>query len=66
MRAETKRQALEMGLSWFRVFAAAILAQAMAGVNDPKILLNAGLAAVVPPLLRWLDVDDKVYGRGIK
>lgn len=66
MTAETKRQILEMGLSWFRVFAAAILAQAMAGITDPKLLLNAGVAALVPVILRWLDKDDKMYGRGLK
>jgi hypothetical protein len=66
MTQETTRQALEMGLSWFRVFAAAILAQFMAGVTDPSLLLNAGLVACIPPILRWLDVDDKVYGRGLK
>ena len=66
MSAEAKRQLLEMGLSWFRVFTAAILAQAMAGITDPKLLVNAGVAAVVPVILRWLDKDDKMYGRGLK
>jgi hypothetical protein len=66
MRTETKRQALEMALSWLRVFTAAILAQAMAGITDPSLLLNAGVAALVPVILRWLDVDDKMYGRGLK
>jgi len=66
MRTETKRQGLEMGLSWLRVFVAAVLAQFLAGVTEPSILLNAGVAAVVPVILRWLDVDDKVYGRGVK
>ena len=66
LRNETKRQGLEMGLSWLRVFVAAVLAQFLAGVTDPSILINAGAAAVIPIILRWLDVDDKVYGRGIK
>jgi hypothetical protein len=26
---------------------------------------QAGVAAVLPVIVRWLDVDDKVYGRGI-
>jgi hypothetical protein len=66
MTNETKRQGLEMGLSWLRVFVAAVLAQFLAGVTDPSILINAGAAAVIPIILRWLDVDDKVYGRGTK
>ena len=65
MSHEQIRQAVEMFLSWFRVFLAAIIAQAIAGVNDWQMLLNAGLAAVLPVVLRWLDSDDKVYGRGV-
>jgi hypothetical protein len=66
MDKETLRQAIEMLLSWVRVFAAAIVAQLIAGVSSPEILLNAGLAAWLPLVLRWLDPDDKTYGRGSK
>ena len=66
MNKEQLRQALEMLLSWLRVFSAAIIAQLMAGVDEWSILLNAGLAAVLPVILRWLDVDDPSYGRGSK
>jgi hypothetical protein len=65
MTFEQRRQAIEMLLSWFRVFLAAIVAQAIAGISDWQMLLNAGLAAVLPVILRWLDTDDKVYGRGV-
>jgi len=63
MNPEKLRQGLEMGLSWGRVFLAAMTAQYMAGITDWSMLLNAGLAAVLPVVLRWLDPDDKVYGR---
>jgi hypothetical protein len=62
----TKREALEMALSWARVFGAASLAQFMAGVSDWRIVLNAGVVAVLPVIIRYLDPQDKVYGRGLK
>ena len=64
MSNEQIRQAVEMLLSWSRVFAAAILAQLAAGIREPELLLNAGAAALIPVLLRWLDPMDKTYGRG--
>jgi hypothetical protein len=49
--------------SYARSFIAASLAVYMAGVTDPKAILSAGLAAVVPVLMRWLNPKDAVYGR---
>lgn len=49
--------------SYGRSFIAASLAVYMAGVTDPKAILSAGLAAVVPVLMRWLNPKDTVYGR---
>lgn len=49
--------------SYARSFIAASLAVYMAGVTDPKAIFSAGLAAVVPVILRWLNPNDKVYGR---
>ena len=49
--------------SYARSFIAASLAVYMAGVSDPKAILSAGLAAVVPVLMRWLNPKDTVYGR---
>ena len=46
-----------------RSFLAASLACYLAGVTEPKALLNAGLAAVLPVVLRWLNVNDLAYGR---
>jgi len=62
----SKREAVEMGLSWLRVFGAAVLAQILAGVSDWRIALNAGLVAVLPVIIRYLDPQDKMYGRGSK
>lgn len=64
MNNEQKRQAVEMLLSWVRVFSAAMIAQYLAGYTDPEMLLNAGIAAVLPVVLRWIDPQEKTYGRG--
>jgi len=49
--------------SYARSFIAASLAVYLAGVTDPKAILSAGVAAVVPVLMRWLNPNDQVYGR---
>ena len=59
MNAELK----PMLASYARSFIAASLAVYMAGVTDPKAIASAGLAAVLPVLMRWLNPNDKVYGR---
>jgi hypothetical protein len=41
---------------------AAALALYMAGVTDPKTLAMAGVAAVAPVVLRWLNPQDKSFG----
>lgn len=50
--------------SWARSFLAAVLTLWLAGVTDWRELAAAGLAAVVPPLLRWLNPKDQAFGRG--
>ena len=59
MNAELK----PMLASYARSFIAASLAVYMAGVTDPKAILSAGVAAILPVLMRWLNPNDKVYGR---
>ena len=59
MSAELK----PMLASYARSFIAASLAVYMAGVTDPKAILSAGVAAVLPVLMRWLNPNDQVYGR---
>jgi hypothetical protein len=48
--------------SWGRSFAAASLAVYLAGVTDPKAILTAGAAAVLPVVLRWLNPKDAAFG----
>ena len=48
--------------SWARSFMAASIAVYMAGVTDPKAIASAGLAAVLPVILRWLNPNDASFG----
>ena len=48
--------------SWARSFLAAGLALYMAGETDLKTLAMAGVAAVAPVILRWLNPQDYAFG----
>ena len=48
--------------SWLRSFLAASLAVYMAGVTDIKAIGMAGLAAVLPVILRYLNPNDSAFG----
>ena len=52
----------KIAASYGRSFLASCLAVYFAGVTDPKAILGAGLAAVLPPLLRWLNPVDTGFG----
>ena len=49
--------------SYGRSFLSASLAVYLAGVTDPKAILAAGVAAVLPVLLRWLNPNDPAFGK---
>ena len=55
-------KAKAISASWARSFLAAILALYMAGITDPKTLFSAGIAALAPVILRWLNPNDKAFG----
>jgi hypothetical protein len=55
-------QAKLMAASWARSFLAAAVAVYMAGVTDPKAIASAGLAAVLPVVLRALNPNDSSFG----
>lgn len=52
--------------SYARSFLAAALAVYISGNTDPSDIVAAGIAAVAPPLLRWLNKNDPAFGRGSK
>jgi len=49
--------------SWARSFLAGLIACYLAGVTDPKMLLSAGIGAVAPVILRWLNPSDGSFGK---
>ena len=55
-------QAKALAASWARSFLASSLAVYMAGVTDPKAIAAAGLAAVLPVVLRYLNPNDAAFG----
>ena len=67
-------QSVEMFKSWARVFVAAILTAYLTHLSaggDPvsapwRAFAIAGIVAVGPMVLRWLNPNDPVYGRGAK
>ena len=46
--------------SWGRAFLVAIISMYAAGVQEPKALIAAGLASIIPPVLRYLDPKDEL------
>jgi hypothetical protein len=55
-----------LAASWLRSFIASGLAVYMAGVTDPKAILAAGGAAVIPVIIRYLNPNDKQFGINAK
>jgi hypothetical protein len=51
-----------LAASWARSFLAASIAVYMAGVHDPKAIAGAGLAAVLPVVMRYLNPKDAAFG----
>ena len=51
-----------MAASWARSFMAASLAVYMSGNTDLKAVGSAGLAAVLPVVLRYLNPTDAAFG----
>jgi hypothetical protein len=56
------KEAKALLASWARSFVAASLAVYMSGISDPKSIAMAGVAAVVPVIMRWLNPKDLAFG----
>jgi hypothetical protein len=52
-----------MAASWARSFLAAGIAVYMAGVTNPADIAKAGIAAVLPVVLRYLNPKDTAFGK---
>lgn len=49
--------------SYGRSVLASVLAVVSTGNYSPEDLLKAALAAALPPIIRWLNVNDPAFGR---
>lgn len=57
------KQLKALAASYSRTVVAAILAVYMTGNTSPTDLGKAGIAALLPPLMRWANPSDKAFGR---
>ena len=57
-----KEKFLAVGSSYFRAANAAVLAMLLAGITDPKILVNAFLAGLIGPILKAVDPKAVEFG----
>jgi hypothetical protein len=63
MKLSSEHQAILK--SWAKVFAAAVIAAYSAGSRDWTVILNAGVAALIPVVYSWLDPKDSRFGRRV-
>ena len=56
-----KLQAL--AASYGRSVVGAVIAVYLTGSTTPTDYLKAGIAALIPPVMRWVNPKDSAYGR---
>lgn len=58
-----KEKLKQIGMSYFRAAATAVVALYMAGQHDPKVLASAFIAGIVGPVMKALDKSAPEFGR---
>jgi uncharacterized membrane protein YgaE (UPF0421/DUF939 family) len=61
-----KKELQKIGKSLLNAAVAAVVALYMAGQTDVKVLANAGIAAAVTTIARYLNPKDSSFGVGKK
>ena len=56
----------QIGMSYLRAAAAAVVALYTAGQHDPKVLASAFVAGIVGPVMKALDKSAPEFGKGSK
>jgi len=56
------KEAKALAASWARSFLAAAIALIAIGETNPKAIITAGMAAVLPVILRTLNPKDASFG----
>ena len=58
-----KKQLQLMAASYGRSVVGAVVAVYMTGATNPTDYIKAGIAALIPPVMRWANPNDTAYGR---
>ena len=58
-----KKQLELMAASYGRSVVGAVVAVYMTGATKPTDYVKAGIAALIPPVMRWANPKDSAYGR---
>ena len=53
-----------MFASYARSLVGALIAVYSTGATDPRDYAKGAIAAIIPPLLRWVNPKDAGFGRG--
>ena len=59
-----KTQDKAMLASYARSLVGALVAVYSTGTTDPRDYLKGAIAAVIPPIMRWVNKNDAGFGRG--
>lgn len=52
-----------MAASYGRSVVGAVVAVYLTGATNPTDYIKAGIAALIPPVMRWANPNDTAYGR---
>ena len=64
MNAKTKEQLTSIGGTYLRAFITGAVTAFTLGKTDPKDFLAAGLAAIIPIVMRWANPKDAFPKKG--
>ena len=64
MSAKTKEQLTSIGGTYFRAFITGAVTAFTLGKTDPKDFLAAGVAAIIPIVMRWANPKDAFPKKG--
>ena len=64
MNAKLKEQLTSIGGTYFRAFIAGAVTAYTLGKTDPKDFITAGVAAIIPIVMRWANPKDAFPKKG--
>ena len=64
MNAKTKEQLTSIGGTYIRAFITGAVTAFTLGKTEPKDFLTAGIAAIIPLIMRWANPKDAFPKKG--